>query len=71
LKPGQSGTYDASSKRSLKSSREKSREDKIIIMEILPEFVVMCNHFGSSPAEDELPVTRVLRTMFKTKKVPV
>jgi hypothetical protein len=31
----------------------------------------MCNHFRSSPAEDELPVTRVLRTMFKTKKVPV
>ena len=68
-KPGHYGVYDPSSDRSSKSSREKFREDKIILLEVLPDLCVFAQGPGSIPAEDE--VTRGLSEMIKLNKVPI
>lgn len=68
-KPGFYGTYDPSSDRSKMSAREKYLEDKIVLMEILPDFCVIGQVMKTVPAEDEL--TRGLREMFKTHNIPV
>lgn len=67
MKPGFFGTYDPSSSRDKKTRREQFQEDKIILFEILPEFMVLCKCTEYAPAEDEF--TRGLRNTFETKKV--
>jgi hypothetical protein len=68
MKQGFYGTYNPPSDRSTKSNREKFQEDKILLLEMLPEFLYHCRTTPERPAaEDEL--TRGLRTMFQTKKV--
>jgi hypothetical protein len=67
MKPGYFGYYISSSDRSKKSNGEKFREDKILLLETLPEFVLLCWSKETSPLEDELE--RGLRIMFKTKEV--
>ncbi|KAF2125277.1 hypothetical protein P153DRAFT_434374 [Dothidotthia symphoricarpi CBS 119687] len=49
-----------------KSPRDKYGEDEILILEMLPEFLVLTLGTERSPAEDEL--TRSLRITFKTHK---
>ncbi|KZF22043.1 hypothetical protein L228DRAFT_239065 [Xylona heveae TC161] len=66
-KPGFCGKYDPVSDRSKKTAREKFREDKILLMEILPEFCMICLGLVGDVTEDGL--TRGLRTAFKTKKI--
>ncbi|KAF2179826.1 hypothetical protein K469DRAFT_693714 [Zopfia rhizophila CBS 207.26] len=68
-KTGYFGTYDPKSDRSRKTKREKVQEDKVLLLSILPEFYLLCIAADQAPAEDEL--TRGLRIMFKTKKVPL
>ncbi|KAF2827075.1 hypothetical protein CC86DRAFT_394111 [Ophiobolus disseminans] len=48
-------------------TQPKFHEDKILLMEVLPEFQVLTMGSKRSPAEDEM--TRGLRTVFETKKV--
>jgi hypothetical protein len=67
IRKGHFGIRDATSNRSKKTTREKLNEDKILIMEMLPEFLVLTIGVEQSPAEDEM--TRLLRTTFKTKQV--
>ena len=69
MESGFYGTYSPSSNRDKKSDRDKFMEDKILLLEILPEFYF---HFRTTkpkppPVEDEF--TRSLRTMFETKEV--
>ncbi|KAI8933054.1 hypothetical protein NX059_009700 [Plenodomus lindquistii] len=67
VKRGQFGIYDPSSARESKTPREKFREDKALLMEMLPEFLIVgCQN---TPVDDEL--TRGLRTAFETKKIPL
>lgn len=65
--PGFYGTYDPLSDRRQKDARGQHQEDKIILMEILPEFALLCRMRGTSLVEDEL--VRGLRTAFNTKKI--
>lgn len=58
------GTYDPSSNRATKSPREKFLEDRIVLLETLPQFALLCMGTGTVPAEEEL--TRGLRVLFKT-----
>lgn len=67
-KPGYYGTYDPKSDRSAKDARGKFLEDQQILMEVLTDFAYICKAGPDMPAEDEL--TRGLREMFKTKKIP-
>jgi hypothetical protein len=67
IKKGHFGFRDAASDRSKKTAREKVLEDKILLMEMLPEFLVLTMGTKRSPAEDEM--MRGLRTTFKTRKV--
>lgn len=67
MKLGFYGVYDPSSDRQKKSDREKLKEDKILLLEILPEFFYFSGFNENPPAEDEL--TRLLSTMFQTKQV--
>ncbi|OAL53575.1 hypothetical protein IQ07DRAFT_677068 [Pyrenochaeta sp. DS3sAY3a] len=67
MKPGYYGTYTPSSPRGAKSARDKFKEDKILMLEMLSEFLVLCIGTPLAPAEDEL--TRGLRETFKTKKI--
>ena len=67
-KPGTYGIYNASSNRNSKSAREKFREDKIIMLEALPEFCLLARS-DQVLGEDEL--TRGVRQMVKTKQVPM
>ncbi|KAB2569592.1 hypothetical protein DBV05_g11727 [Lasiodiplodia theobromae] len=66
-KEGFYGTYDPSSDRRQKSAREKHQEDTVVLMEILPEFALLCRMRGNVPVEDEL--VRGLRTAFDTKTI--
>ncbi|MCJ1376607.1 hypothetical protein MMC20_007850 [Loxospora ochrophaea] len=68
-KPGHSGVYDASSDRESRSSRDKFREDKVVLLEILPDFCVFALQPGSIPAEDEM--MRGVREMVKQNVVPI
>jgi hypothetical protein len=69
MKPGFFGNYDPSSDLSKKTNRARFKEDKIILMELLPEFLVLCRQTPRTPAEDEF--TRGLRIMFQTHEVPL
>lgn len=68
-KPGHYGVYDPLSDRASKSSRDKFREDKIILLELLPDFYVFSLTRGKIPAEDEM--TRGIREMAAQNKVPI
>ncbi|KAF7502110.1 hypothetical protein GJ744_007108 [Endocarpon pusillum] len=68
-KPGHYGAYSAQSDRMSKSSRDKFREDKVVLLEILPEFCVLALAPNGAPAEDEM--TRGMREMVKHKKIPL
>lgn len=61
------GTYDPSSDRRQKNAKEKHLEDKIMLMEILPEFALLCRMRDALPVEDEL--VRGLQIAFDTKKI--
>ena len=67
--PGYYGVYDALSERETKSARDKFREDKIVLLKVLPDFYVFSLRDGSMPAEDEM--TRGVREMAKQSKVPI
>lgn len=67
FKPGYFGAYDASSDRDSKSARDKFREDKILIMEVLPDFCAFTQRPGRNPAEDGM--TRGIREMIKQNEV--
>jgi hypothetical protein len=67
MKPGFYGIYDPSTDWFKKNAREKFKDDKILLLELLPEFMFLARITERTPAEDEF--TRGLRTMFKTKKV--
>ncbi|PVH92820.1 hypothetical protein DM02DRAFT_698351 [Periconia macrospinosa] len=69
MKRGFYGTYDPASDRKRKTNRDKFLEDKILLLENLPEFYFYhCNTKpNTSPVEDEF--IRGLRTMFETKTV--
>lgn len=69
MKPGFFGTYAPSSDRSRKSSREKFQEDKILLLELLPELLVLFHGTERTQAEDEF--TRGFRIFSKTKEVPL
>ncbi|KAJ8108349.1 hypothetical protein OPT61_g8231 [Boeremia exigua] len=69
MKPGFYGTYDPFSNRDSKSEREKFTEDKILLLEILPEFYFHCRATKPAPPPVEDELTRGLRTMFVTKTV--
>lgn len=64
---GAYGLYDPSSDRASQSSREKFRDDKVVLLEILPEFCVLALGAGSIPAEDEL--TRGIRGMVENNEL--
>lgn len=66
-KEGLYGTYNPSSDRRKKSARQKHQEDTVLLMEILPEFALLCRMRGNVPVEDEL--VRGLRTAFDTKRI--
>ncbi|KAF2733386.1 hypothetical protein EJ04DRAFT_513260 [Polyplosphaeria fusca] len=66
-KPNFYGTYDPKSNRSKKPNRDKYLEDKTLLLQLLPEFVVLCKGTERAPAEDEF--TRGIRIMCDTKKV--
>ena len=69
MKRGFYGNYNPSSNRESKGSRERFLEDKILLLEMLPEFYFYCLTTApdSPPVEDEF--TRALRTTFKAKEI--
>jgi hypothetical protein len=71
MRKGIYGFYQPHAKRSSMSNRDKFKEDKILLLEMLPEFFYYCRitepATSRPPVEDEL--SRGLRTMFKTKEV--
>ncbi len=67
MKPGFFGTYDAKADRKAMSLRQMLAEDKIILLEALPEFCLLGDSKVQFPGEDEL--TKGLREMYKTKKI--
>ena len=69
MKPGFYTTYNPSSNRDRKSDREKFMEDKILLLEMLPEFYFHCRITKPNPSPVEDEFTRLLRAMFETKEV--
>jgi hypothetical protein len=69
MKRGFYGTYNPASDRNTKSDRDKFKEDKILLLEMLPEFYFYCHATKSNPPPVEDEFTRLLRTMFQTKEV--
>lgn len=69
FKPGYYGTFDRASDRSTKSARDKFKEDKIVLLEILSEFLTLHRTMPPQPFEDEF--TRGLRMMFDTHNIPL
>ena len=69
MKSGFYGTYNPSSNRASKSDRDKFLEDKILLLEMLPEFYFHCRTTKPNPPPVEDELTRGLRKMFETKEV--
>ncbi|KAH7079749.1 hypothetical protein FB567DRAFT_582436 [Paraphoma chrysanthemicola] len=71
MKHGIYGFYEPHSDRDGKTNRDKFKEDKNLLLEMLPEFFYYCRITESvasrPPVEDEF--SRGLRDMFKTKEV--
>ncbi|KAL4866934.1 hypothetical protein BDV12DRAFT_172098 [Aspergillus spectabilis] len=69
-KAGYFGTFDRASDRSKKSARGRFQEDKLVMLEILSEFLFL-HRLVPSPKPHEDEITRGLRQMFDTHKVPL
>ncbi|KAL2816714.1 hypothetical protein BJX63DRAFT_430095 [Aspergillus granulosus] len=69
-KAGFFGTYDRASSRSKKSARDRFQEDKLVLLEILSEFLFL-HRLVPVPDPDEDEVTRGLRMMFDTHNIPL
>jgi hypothetical protein len=69
MKLGFYGTYNPASDRDRKSDRDKFIEDKILLLEMLPEFYFHCRTTKPNPPPVEDEFTRLLRSMFETKEV--
>ncbi|KAH7396155.1 hypothetical protein BKA66DRAFT_438117 [Pyrenochaeta sp. MPI-SDFR-AT-0127] len=68
MKRGFYGEYTPHSDCDSKRDREKYLEDKVLLLEMLPEFYYYCRVTEPSPPPVEDELTRGLRTMFKTKE---
>ena len=68
-KPGYFGSYDPRSERADKVSKHKFREDKVVLLENLPDFCVVAQAPESIPAEDEM--SRGMREMVKDGQLPI
>lgn len=66
-KPGHYGIYNAFSNRDSKSFREKSKKDKVVLLEFLPDFYLFSRRSGGIPAEDEM--IRGIREMVSRDKL--
>jgi len=66
-KPGTYGTYEPKVNREKLSNAEKFREDKIVLLEALPDFTVLARFTKSILAEDEL--TRGIRLLLEKKEL--
>lgn len=64
MKPGHFGVYSPKQDRSKLSNAEKEREDVIVLMELLPEFVKISRSNLSMPVQDQL--TAGLMKMIET-----
>lgn len=69
FKPGYFGTFDRAKDWSKKSAREKYSNDKIIMLEILSDFLTRHRVSHPPPFEDEF--TRGLRRMFDKRELPL
>ena len=69
MKPGHFGVYNPHADRSKLTVREQLQEDRIILLEALPEFFIITKINGNLPVADEL--TNGLRSMFVQKTVPL
>lgn len=69
LRPGIFGVYDSTSERDSKSARAKFREDKVVLLEALPEFCVLARAAESIVAEDQLTIG--IRDLVKSRQVPI
>ncbi|RMZ42085.1 hypothetical protein AFCA_006829 [Aspergillus flavus] len=68
-KPCFYGQYDSTSDWTKMTAREKFTEDKIILIEHLGEFALLCMRVLKMVAEDEL--TRGIHIAFRTNKIPL
>ncbi|KAI9738395.1 MAG: hypothetical protein M1834_008898 [Cirrosporium novae-zelandiae] len=68
-KPGHFGRYDPLQDRSKMSPAKKLEEDKIILLEIFPEFAILEQFDMNMPSQDEF--TRGMRRMVKTREIPL
>ena len=69
IKRGYFGDYDPLADRSTMSTEEKKQEDRIILMEILPEFCFLTKVHGHTLVQDEW--TRGLKEFVSTKEIPI
>ncbi|KAI9713960.1 MAG: hypothetical protein M1820_000690 [Bogoriella megaspora] len=69
FRKGYFGIYDANARRERMSASQRFHEDKIILLELLPEFAFMQRIKVDLPVQDE--ITRGLINFVKDKKVPV
>jgi hypothetical protein len=67
--PGHFGIYNPRVDRSKLTVSQKMQEDKIILLEALPEFFVMTKIVGNAPVVDEF--ANGLRSAFVQKKIPL
>ncbi len=67
--PDSFGVYNSSTNRASKSSRDKFVEDKVLLLDILPEFCVFSQLPEGIPAEDEM--ARGMRRLYNDKDLPV
>lgn len=69
LRTGIFGFYEPLSDRNTMTAREKFGEDKVVLLEALPEFCVLARAADNIVAEDQLTIG--IRDMIKTKTVPI
>ena len=69
FKKGYFGVYDASTHRDRMSPSQRFNEDKILLLELLPEFALLQQFKIDPPVKDE--ITLGLIDFVKTKKIPV
>ncbi|KAL8832819.1 MAG: hypothetical protein Q9191_000003 [Dirinaria sp. TL-2023a] len=68
-KKGHFGSYDPKADRELMSISQRFQEDKVILLELLPEFCVVGMFNVELPCQDE--ITRALVEFTQTKKVTI
>lgn len=69
MKKGHFGTYNASAGRDRMSKSARLNEDKIILLELLPEFALIHMFEIKMPVQDE--ITRALVDFTKTRRIPL